>query len=82
MKYEGGWDKSPSLLFSLDCGARCSGCVASTTLISSAFSALLNCAEVGRQNRILTNYRFLSHSLFYYTLSIQEKTAKPAAFSF
>ncbi|MDU4523231.1 MAG: hypothetical protein E7J10_02715 [Streptococcus parasanguinis] len=24
---------------------------------------LLNCAEVGRRNRILTNYRFLSHSL-------------------
>ena len=23
---------------------------------------LLNCAEVGRRNRILTNYRFLSHS--------------------
>ena len=36
----------------------------STTLISSAFTALLNCAEVGRRNRILTNYRFLSHSLF------------------
>ena len=36
----------------------------STTLISSAFTALLNCAEVGRRNRILTNDRFLSHSLF------------------
>ena len=34
-----------------------------TTLISSAFTALLNCAEVERRNRILTNYRFLSHSL-------------------
>ena len=34
-------------------------------LISSAFTALLNCAEVGRRNRILTNYRFLSHSPFY-----------------
>ena len=33
-------------------------------LISSAFTALLNCEEVGRRNRILTNYRFLSHSLF------------------
>ena len=33
------------------------------TLISSAFTALLNCAEVGRRNRILTNDRFLSHSL-------------------
>ena len=40
----------------------------STTLISSAFTALLNCAEVGRRNRILTNYRFLSHSLFYVKL--------------
>ena len=48
---------------SLDCRARRSGQVGSTTLISSAFTALLNCAEVGRRNRILTNYRFLSHSL-------------------
>ncbi len=31
----------------------------------SAFTALLNCAEVGRRNRILTNYRFLSYSLFH-----------------
>ena len=38
--------------------------VGSTTLISSAFTALLNCAEVGRRNRILTNDRFLSHSHF------------------
>ena len=29
----------------------------------SGKSTLLNCAEVGRRNRILTNYRFLSHSL-------------------
>ncbi|MBS6537168.1 MAG: hypothetical protein KH363_06395 [Streptococcus parasanguinis] len=29
-----------------------------------SFTALLNCAEVGRRNRILTNYRFLYHSLF------------------
>ena len=36
----------------------------STTLISSAFTALLNCAEVGRRNRILMNYRFLSQPLF------------------
>ena len=48
---------------SLDYRARRSGWVGSTTLISSAFTALLNCAEVGRRNRILTNYRFLSHSL-------------------
>ena len=51
---------------SLDYRARRSGLVGSTTLISSAFTALLNCAEVGRRNRILTNYRFLSHSLFYF----------------
>ena len=38
----------------------------STTLVPSAFTALLNCAEVGRRNRILTNYRFLSHSLLLY----------------
>ena len=49
---------------SLDYRARRSGWVGSTTLILSAFTALLNCAEVGRRNRILTNYRFLSHSLF------------------
>ena len=49
---------------SLDCRAWRSGWVGSTTLIPSAFTALLNCAEVGRRNRILTNYRFLSHSLF------------------
>ena len=48
---------------SLDYRAKRSGWVGSTTLISSAFTALLNCAEVGRRNRILTNYRFLSHSL-------------------
>jgi len=50
---------------SLNCRARRSGWVDSTTLISSAITALLNCAEVGRRNRILTNYRFLSHSLSY-----------------
>ena len=44
----------------------------STTLISSAFTALLNCAEVGRRNRILTNYRFLSHSLFFIQKKNQE----------
>ena len=35
----------------------------------SLFTALLNCAEAGRRNRILTNYRFLSHSLL---LCLQE----------
>ena len=50
---------------SLDCRARRSGWVGSTTLILSAFTALLNCAEVGRRNRILTNDRFLSHSHFF-----------------
>ena len=60
---EAGTKVLASQLF-LDCRARRSGRVGSTTLISSAFTALLNCAEVGRRNRILTNYRFLSHSLF------------------
>ena len=50
---------------SLDCRVRRSGWVGSTTLISSAFTALLNRAEVGRRNRILTNYRFLSNSHFF-----------------
>ena len=54
---------------SLDYRARRSGWVGSITLISSAFTALLNCAEVGRRNRILTNYRFLSHSLLYIWLT-------------
>ena len=62
-----GWDKSPSLFLFLDCRARRSGCVGSTRLIPSAFTALLNCAEVGRRNRILTNDRFLSHSLILFS---------------
>ena len=63
----GGWDKSPSLsiVFGLSSKTQwLSGL--STTLILSAFTALLNCAEVGRRNRILTNDRFLSHSLLVY----------------
>ena len=63
-KKESGTKVLASQLF-LDCRARRSGWVGSTTLISSAFTALLNCAEVGRRNRILTNYRFLSHSLVF-----------------
>ena len=43
-----GWDKSPSL---------------SIVFGLSSKTALLNCAEVGQRNRILTNDRFLSHSL-------------------
>jgi len=39
---------------------------------------LLNCAEVGRRNRILTNYRFLSHSLFLYI----GRKARKATYSF
>ena len=62
--HEAGTKVLASQLF-LDCWARRSGWVGSTTLISSAFTALLNCAEVGRRNRILTNYRFLSHSLVF-----------------
>ena len=63
-KKKRGWEKVLASQLFLDCRARRSGWVGSTTLISSAFTALLNCAEVGRRNRILTNYRFLSHSLF------------------
>jgi len=54
VKKEAGTKVLASQLF-LDCRARRSGWVGSTTLISSAFIALLNCAEVGRRNRILTN---------------------------
>ena len=61
---------------SSDYRARRSGWVGSTTLISSAFTALLNCAEVGRRNRILTNYRFLSHSLFCNDLFITQLRIK------
>ena len=32
---------------------------------------LLNCAEVGRRNRILTNDRFLSHSLYFIPIPIR-----------
>ena len=67
---EAGTKVLASQLF-LDCRARRSGWVGSTTLISSAFTVLLNCAEVGRRNRILTNYRFLSHSLAVYWLCFQ-----------
>ena len=67
LKKEAGTKVLASQLF-LDCRARRSGWVGSTTLISSAFTALLNCAEVGRRNRILTNYRFLSHSLLKYCI--------------
>ena len=63
-KKKRGWEKVLASQLFLDCRARRSGWVGSTTLISSAFTALLNCAEVGRRNRILTNYRFLSHSQF------------------
>ena len=63
---EAGTKVLASQLF-LECWARRSGWVGSTTLISSAFTALLNCAEVGRRNRILTNYQFLSHSHFILT---------------
>ena len=62
MKTEAGTKVLASQL-SLECRARRSGLVGYTTLISSTFTALLNCAEVRRRNRILTNYRFLSHSL-------------------
>ncbi|MBS6537107.1 MAG: hypothetical protein KH363_06090 [Streptococcus parasanguinis] len=38
------------------------------------FTALLNCAEVGRRNRILTNDRFLSYSLFLFSDLLVEST--------
>ncbi len=59
-----GWDKSPSLsiIFGLSSKMQWLSGLYYTDFIS--FTALLNCAEVGRRNRILTNYRFLSHSLF------------------
>ena len=53
-----GWDKSPSLSIVF-------GLSSKTQWLSglySFFTALLNCAEVGRRNRILTNDRFLSYS--------------------
>ena len=61
VRQEAGTKVLASQLF-LDCRAKRSGWVGSTTLISSAFTALFNYAEVGRRNRILTNDRFLSHS--------------------
>ena len=69
IKQEAGTKVLASQLF-LDCRARCSGCVGSTKLISSAFTVLLNCAEVGRRNRILTNDRFLSHSHFFILVDV------------
>ncbi len=59
-----GWDKSPSLsiIFGLSSKMQWLSGLYYADFIS--FTALLNCAEVGRRNRILTNYRFLSHSLF------------------
>ena len=57
-----GWDKSPSLsiIFGLSSKTQWLSGLYYADFIS--FTALLNCAEVGRRNRILTNYRFLSHS--------------------
>ena len=56
--------KVPSLSIIFGLSSKTRWLSGATTLISSAFTALLNCAEVGRRNRILTNYRFLSHFLF------------------
>ena len=62
-KKKRGWDKSPSLsiIFGLSCKTQWLSGLYYADFIS--FTVLLNCAEVGRRNRILTNYRFLSHSL-------------------
>ena len=48
-----GWDKSPSLSIVFELSSK-------TQWLSGLY-----CAEVGRRNRILTNYRFLSHSHFF-----------------
>ncbi|EQC76857.1 Peptide deformylase [Streptococcus sp. HSISM1] len=52
---KGGWDKSPSLSIIFGLSSKTQWLSGLSTLISSAFTALLNCAEVGRRNRILTN---------------------------
>ena len=59
-----GWDKSPSLsiIFGLSSKTRWLSGLYYADFIS--FTALLNCAEVGRRNRILTNYRFRRPTLF------------------
>ena len=74
---ESGTKVLASQLF-LDCRARRSGCVGSTTLISSAFTTLLNCAEVRLRNRILMNYRFLSHSHFFRRTKIPTSITIPS----
>ena len=63
--YCGGWDKRPSLsiVFGLSSKTQWLSGLYHADFIS--FTALLNCAEVGRRNRILTSYRFLSHSLIF-----------------
>ena len=76
--HKGGWDKSPSLsiVFGLSSKTQWLSGLYYADFIS--FTALLNCAEVGRRNRILTNYRFLSRSLFHvgWQLTIWEKDGK------
>ncbi len=58
-----GWDKVPSLsvFFGLSSKTQWLSGLYYAGFIN--FTALLNCAEVGRQSNS-TNYRFLSHSLF------------------
>ena len=69
-----GWDKSPSLsiIFGLSSKTQWLSGLYYADFIS--FTALLNCAEVGRRNRILTNDRFLSHSLFLLSDLLVEST--------
>ena len=59
-----GWDKSPSLsiFFGLSSKTQWLSGLYYADFIS--FYSPTQLSEVGRQNRILTNYRFLSHSLF------------------
>ena len=61
MNIHRGWDKSSSLNYFFGLSSKTQWLSGLYTLISSAFlQPLLNCAEVGRRNRIVTSYRFLS----------------------
>ncbi len=59
----GGWDKSPNLSIILDCRARPAQWLSALLRYFIALQPYSGCAEVGRRNRILTNYRFLSATL-------------------
>ena len=69
-----GWDKSPSLLIVFGLSSKTQWLSGLYYADFIGFTVLLNCAEVGRRNRILTNYRFLSHSLFLFSNLLVECT--------